>query len=620
MVAGSRKRRRPDGRLASPPLAPSPLLTRNLQLLPVGLTQLPNDKRFVSRLKQDIDELLSAFSEAFLLLTFQGNALSQGNGPASTSTSLGGSLGERDETHPLASPFSIFAQLWERKGWHYTQFTFADHADSKRALSHAICRVLLQHLDPYVAERNRFVSDNTEAPHSISFADLRQLFKVIAVPFALYLLWSTQIYPTSGIGVKHCRPAMERIPIEQDYYDWLLELPNAILKHLQDERRTAASAQAITADLVEVLCRLAGQPLDEDEFDRTFAQTPNPAHDSRQQISSNSKRKKEPEDPHSALVMTLPDPVFDIIPASVHATRLPRTWPSVRVMSTLEANKEVGRAGKIVRILPHESDGPPRMGPSGALSSSDFSSNRQKAASSNTTGGATEGVREIVAGLSRGDVVRLKARQRLAMATADVSKLLGLVGSSTDLASEAVPESFEPSQLLAPTAQHKNAGSHPSKRARYEIETPTWIGSAKYSAKMKPWLEESSTPMKGSLQRASDSKKGYLASRTKIMPSSSGPASAHVEIEESATQTDFSDWVLQSFRQERQALSTDAQNMTSTAEDEPSSAVDLPSVGAEGTLSLEALYRLAAERTKTAAVERGETLKAATGRASRSTS
>lgn len=517
MVSGSRKRRRPDGRLASPPLAPLPLLTRNLQLLPVGLTQLPNDEVFVSRLRTDIDETLSAFSEAFLLVLTQ----------TEHTRSIASSSTTACEPNLVPSSFSVFAQLWQRKGWHYAQFAFADHNDSKRALGHAVCRVLLEHLSPYVAECNE-TTDDKKGSHQIRFADLKQLLKIMAVPFGLYTFWSTQLYPDSGIGVKHCRPAMERIAIEQDYYDWLLDLPEAVLRHLKEESRTMQIAEILTADLLDVIVRLAGESSDS--------------------ASDNVEKAHHLE------------PAFDIIPASSWGTRLPRTWPSVRVMSTLEANKELDRIGSIVRVRPGD--------------------------------GSTSETRERVAGLSRGDVVRLKARQRLAVASADLAKLLGPDPSESRQAL--------PLDLLAQTTERTSGSRAHEMRVRYEIETPAWIKDAKYTAKMKACLEEDSTPMQQTLRRADASKEKYREVREMIMPPDSG--------------ADYGDWVLQSFREERRALhgngNGDAAGRNG-AEAHIAAAEESIRMDAEGTLTIDSLYRLAAERAKTAAVARGESLRRA---------
>ncbi|SPO28444.1 uncharacterized protein UTRI_04841 [Ustilago trichophora] len=617
MAAGSRKRRRPDGRTASPPLAPSPLLTRNLQLLPVGLTQLPNDEHFVTRLRHDLDDLLSAFAEAFLLVILAGNNTSNEGLAALSSRNVGTSLNSiQVKEHVKPSPFSIFAHLWRQKGWHLIQFTFADHADSKRSISDAICRVLLEYFGPFVAERSQH---NSDVLYTIAFANLKHLFKIMAAPFALYLLWSTQIYPTSGIGVKHCRPAMERIPIEQDCYDFLLELPDAVLKHLQDEQKTQPCSEAITADLIEVICRLVGQPLDETRSDAISAEQLAKTQATHSTSSSRSKRRQDWQDSPdegntSQTDMDGSEPVLDIIPASILATRLPRTWPSVRVMSSLEANKQFGRVGSIVRITPRETDAAPSPYPQPAA--------KESSSSRSAIAHATE-TREKVAGLSRGDVIRLKARQRLAMASIDLSKLLRQQASGTTIIATAPPSlmqvQVEPSDLLAQhTAQPASPSTH---RARYEIDTPTWITSSRYTAKLKPWLEQSSTPMQQSLNRATRTKDRYLEMRGKIMPSSSSVSSNTQEEdgEEAAAKTDFGDWVLQSFRQERIARREHGEGSSSQAVERSveKGTEGLPAVDAEGSLSLDSLYKVAAERTKTAAVQRGETLKSAKPRTSR---
>lgn len=619
MAAGSRKRRRANGRLASPPLGPSPLLTRNLQLLPVGLTRLPSDVHFVSQLRNDIDELLSAVAEALLLFVVQSD---------------GSAAGPQDdavqEDRPVASVFSIFASLWRRKGWHYAQFAFGDHTDSKQAFGEAICRALLEHLSPHVDRRNGLMAQGQNGEDAVAFTDLRQLFEAYGVPLALYLFWSTQMYCDSGTGVKHCRPAMERIAIEQDYYDWLLELPHAVLKHLEAEPRTKRNAHIITADLVEVLCRLSGSPLDDDAGDGAVAASAGVGargrgtkkqRNARKTSGEPKRRRPEARKVESRSAWDRADTVFDVVPASRFHTRMPRTWPSVRVVSTLEANKEFGRLGHIVKIHP--------------TNTNDAGSNAQAPAESSRSGGTDAerqdvlgGAREVVAGLSRGDVVRLKARQRLALASLDLSKLAeqkhsGESGSDTAL------RHIDTSKLLAETVEGSGRGAS-RQQARYEIQTPVWISSAKYTAKMKPWLEQTSTPMQQSLDRVASSSQRYAEARSRIMPSfsSADDANRAGEVEQAsgeedqpAVQIDFGQYVLQSFRAERQGRgsATAANEASQDATDGGGSSSSAARVAVDdpGSLSLESLYRLAAERTKTEAVARGETLKSLRARTSR---
>ena len=95
---------------------------------------------------------------------------------------------------------------------------------------------------------------------------------------------------------------------------------------------------------------------------------------------------------------------------------------------------------------------------------------------------------------------------------------------------------------------------------------------------------------------------------------------------EPATDTDYGDWVLRNFRQERVALraqhmGTSGDPMNGTASAEQSAGETLTEVeectvalDAERTLTLDELFGLAAKRAKTAAVERGETLKKASGK------
>lgn len=602
MAAGSRKRRRPDGRTASPPLGPSPLLTRNLTLLPVGLTQLPNDEAFVAQLRNDMDDLLSAFAEALLLKNLQRKTTTAQSSEASSSR-IDPSTQPADTEQHVVSPFSVFAQIWREKGWHYVQFAFADHNESKRSTGDAICRVLLEHLAPYVSQRQSIRGDTqADEPSAFSFADLKQLLKIMAVPFALYMFWSTQLYPTSGIGVKHCRPAMERIPIEQDYYDLLLDLPGAVQKQLLQEERTRSLADAATADLVEVLCRLVGRLSEEEESSAPAPKTPKPVSSDLQAKATNRSRRRQAwqddaaAGQHNAWLGS--DPVFDVIPTSWVSTRLPRNWPSVRVLSSLEANKEFGRVGSIVRVSDGSAADPTRR----SVEDEEASNERRR-------GGTTE-VREAVAGLSRGDVVRLKARQRLAAASKNLSGLLELPSRST----ASVPG---PSSNPNVARERQGQAPHQSASPRYEIEVPSWVKSAKYTAAMQPWLEEASATRQESLQRVSRSKQRYHGSRDRVMQVSAATTStATEEGGDIVREVDYGRWILRSFREERQALRSQAP-VESNDGQAPTDRVPTD-VNDAGSLSLDSLYRLAAERTKTAAVERGEMLKSARASGSRS--
>lgn len=605
MTAGSRKRRRPDGRNVSPPLTASTLLTRNLQLLPVGLTQLPNDETFVSRLRQDIENLLSGFAEALLLAVCTSkSSVSRIQETGLLSSMIGSSTGATESSQLAFSAFSVFAHLWRQKGWHYIQFAFGDHTDSKRAVSDAICRVLLEHLEPYMNAGNRSCTREQELRDSIAFTDIKQVLTAVGIPFALFLFWSTQVYPTSGIGVKHCRPAMERIPIEQCYYDLLLDLPSSVSKHLQEEQRTKRFANSLTADLTEVLCRLVGQTPNDKLADQV-----SPPVLSAAQIQRSKKGQRQPWQDQvgsrDSITKSETDPVFDIIPASCLATRLPRTWPSVRVMSSLEANKEFGRVGRLVRIS-SGTVGTLSAGPSSAVQVSHRGGQGSTAAES----------REVVAGLSRGDMVRLKAKQRLARASMDISKLLDQHGGQTGSVMDYTPIPVEMSEPAEPDALGSVQGGE-SQSTRYEIETPSWIKRAKYTSKMQPWLEESSMPTQQSLQRSSTSKRRYREVRDKIMRCSvdtarSGEGGAETE----TSIADYGEWILQSFRETRHELQQECretnEQVRAQGDSQPGIHVvggDVPSVEDAGTLTMASLYRLAAEHTKTAAVERGERLK-----------
>ncbi|KAJ9474202.1 hypothetical protein PHBOTO_004270 [Pseudozyma hubeiensis] len=418
---------------------------------------------------------------------------------------------------------------------------------------------------------------------------------MMAIPFALYLFWSTQIYPTSGIGVKHCRPALERIPIEQDYYDLFLDLPEVTSKHLREEDRTKELSDALIADLTEVICRLVGKSSRNDShFEAPQPSSPAPS------AKAVGKKRRQPWQDHvsaeNGTAKNNSEPIFDIIPSSSLATRLPRIWPSVRVMSSQEANKEFGRIGTIVRISPND------------RSANEVNGNVD------TSSAATD-TREAIVGLSRGDVVRLKAKQRLAKTNMDLSRILdqhSQPAAATDHSSSSEGSAATHPLALAPASTSEET---PAQLVRYEINTPSWIKSAKYTAKMQPWLEQPSIPMQQSLQRILNNKQRYSEVREKIMRSDApiDDATAADMADANESGTDYGKWILQGFRERRKEIQANTEG--STEEDAgPSSRDDasgLPDVDDEGTLTLDALYRLAAERTKTAAVERGEMLKSA---------
>jgi hypothetical protein len=278
----------------------------------------------------------------------------------------------------------MFVAVWIEYGWHYVQFAFGDHADSKRAFGDSICRVLFERLSALVEQPNRAL-ERRAVEHAIQFHDLKQLLDVVAVVFAMYTFWDTQLYPTSGIGLKYCRRSMDRIPIEQDYYDWLLAMPHALLRHLAAEPVTSRHARAITLQVTQIVLRLCGRR-------GICADTAQAAH-------TGAERAKR-EDADSIDPACTAGPVFAIVPRADHATRLPRVWPSVHVMSTLDANKHFGRLGRVVRV--HDAPLPATA----------------SAVDGGTRGvdGGTEagGLRQVVAGVSRGDLVRMRVRQRLA--------------------------------------------------------------------------------------------------------------------------------------------------------------------------------------------------------------
>ncbi len=175
-------------------------------------------------------------------------------------------------------------------------------------------------------------------------------------------------------------------------------------------------------------------------------------------------------------------------------------------MSSLEANKEFGRVGSIVRVSDGSAADPTRR----SVEDEEASNERRR-------GGTTE-VREAVAGLSRGDVVRLKARQRLAAASKNLSGLLELPSRST----ASVPG---PSSNPNVARERQGQAPHQSTSPRYEIEVPSWVKSAKYTAAMQPWLEEASATRQESLQRVSRSKQRYHESRDRVMQVSAATTS-----------------------------------------------------------------------------------------------
>ncbi len=145
-----------------------------------------------------MDDLLSAFAEALLLKNLQRKTTTAQSSEASSSRIDPSTQPADTEQHVVS--LSPFPQIWREKGWHYVQFRFADHNESKRSTGDAICRVLLGAPRTYVSQRQSIRGDTqADEPSAFSFADLKQLLKIMAVPFALYMFWSTQLYPASGI-------------------------------------------------------------------------------------------------------------------------------------------------------------------------------------------------------------------------------------------------------------------------------------------------------------------------------------------------------------------------------------------------------------------------------------
>lgn len=474
-MRASRKRRRADGRQASPPLAPAPLAQRSLQLLPVGLTQLPNDADFVRSLQADVEHLLFGFAQECLV-----KLVSQRDSPTSM------------------TPFAVFTQLYVQSGWHLAQFCFGDHHDTKRDFGHTICRVFLQTLpvDKQV------------------FANLRDLFRAVGVPFALYTYWYTQQCPDSGIGVKPNSRDMATIPIEQDVYDWLLQLPRSVLEQLEAEPVSRPHAHAIVSELAQVLVRLCGRP----------------------DVATSSKGKRTQD------VAQNMQAVLDVIPATRFETRRPRIWPSVQIMSTREADKQFGRVGKVVRIQDTE-------------------------AASGTSAS------ETVTGLSRGDLVRIRARQRLDWALADLPELQPTSPQQTDTST--IASSSKPGKAQIQTAP---------KGSRYEVEVSPWISKSKSTAKLRPWLDATSAPLEDALDRLSQSRSNYELNKAGVMSMLYG--------NEQDECPDFSSSLIESFI--ARARGQDAHETSVPAVDA------LSSENTEDVQTVQQLYQQAARQTRDA--------------------
>ncbi|PWY97132.1 hypothetical protein BCV70DRAFT_80803 [Testicularia cyperi] len=590
----SRKRRQADGRLASPPLLPSPLSTRNVQLLPVGMTQLPNDVDFIVKLRQDIQDLVSTFAEAYLLHLLQRTlAKTTPEGAldhASSSTAqmtTGSTATNVAKDDRLLSLCTMFVEIWMRKGWHYTQFCFGDNQDSQRAFGDSICRVLLDRLVPHVN------SDNAQT----DFCDLKQLLEVASVPIAMYTFWQTQTFPDSGIGVKYCRRAMEKIPIEQDLYNWILKLPHIVYKHLEEEKLTSGDAGRITLDLIEIVARLCGQTLTPP--DPTSAEGDKNAQDSPSSAASDVRRGKRkasedenvspaPFEEHATGVL---DPIFDIIPARAYCTRRPRAWPSVRIMSRLEANREFGGLGSIVRVRDDQTSSEIGVAKCGMSISTRDTGTRK----------------EMVRGLSRGDLIRLRARQRLDLAILD---LPDLQLSSAETAADGSENS---------TSRAQNADSNgvsSTRKYRYEVDTPTWMGDTRYTARMKPWLDATTEPLQSALDRLPNTRSDYSAARSQIMQmlgdsAADAPDTQQVS-EDEQNELDFTRSILDEFVRRNNASSEPggdgATEQIDTGQASSNSATEDLALAAESGQTVQHLYRIAAERARRAIIQASQRL------------
>ncbi|EPQ31613.1 uncharacterized protein PFL1_00946 [Pseudozyma flocculosa PF-1] len=449
----SRKRRTGDERLASPPLHAQPLLVRNLVLLPVSLIGLAHDATFVEPLRLDVAALLSDFARRWLA-----------RGPAND----GGA-----EADQRASPFHVFTQAWIHGGWDYVHFAYTDHRETQTRFCETISRVFLERLLP--------LARSQEANKSAASLSDDDALAAVGVVFALFLLWDTQIFPQAGVGIAHCRRAMETIKVEADLLDLLLKLPALCRPALNTGAKGAGPSQPSAsphaappeADLIYVLRRLCG--LDCQVGDST-------ADDESGQEPRSKRRKRTKTNRYARVTMAdrvevsssilkikgrEGNPILDVIPPTNKATRIPRIFPSSRLMTRAQGDRSFHRVARAVAVrYEDEAESEKRGGsesPAGPRRP-DGSNDAQLADGDQATNERQSATRRMLGSLSRSDVLRLRAMQRLGLDA--IGALSG--ASLQQLRSEPAAESDE---------------------EEVEIEHPSWVGLSRYTIGLRTALE-----------------------------------------------------------------------------------------------------------------------------------
>ncbi|KAN0061455.1 hypothetical protein ACQY0O_006302 [Thecaphora frezii] len=620
-MPSSRKKWTGTTRFGSPPLQPQPLLVRNVALLPVTLTHLPTDATFIHPLRSDVAALVHRFVHAWSSRT----ARTPGFNAPSTSTSPAAA-----HTQAPPSPFDAFVECWIQHGWDYVHLAYGDHPDTQARFCESIARVFFEHLAP-LAQVQAHTLLVAEPPAKLP---TRQALEATAAVFGLYLLWETQVYPESGVGVAHSRRPMETVQIEHDIYRFLLRLPHLCSDALDAYPPSACQADAAddatpppAADLVFVLRRLFGIG---EESDNATPQEPNAGSSraakratSKQQAATKVKKGNKAAPAHTpkraqwstrieaatssfAAKGQEGNPIFDIVPPSRFATRMPRTFPSSRLMPKMQADRTFHRLARAiaVRYEPEPEPEAEQGQGGGSTSSADEApssrSGRAMAEQAESEGeqeergkGQEEGdieaslerpnkkrniaSRRILCGLSRSDLIRLRARERI---------------------------DLDPCAVVDPARVYEGE--------EIKVELPSWIASNKSTSRLKPWLDHSSGPLESALCRFTEEKQAYHRARSALLAgeavgerirdvgegeeegehAATGAGEVGREERDEQVIKDHPAHLLRRFAPD--GTGTDEEELEELGEEDNDVEVD---VNSTSPLSLADLYRLAAKRT-----------------------
>lgn len=310
------------------------------------------------------------------------------------------------------SPFQRFTQCWNHHGWDYVHFGYPDHPDTARRFCSSIARVLLEHLPQVTGD---LIDDQAHAK------------RAVGVLFGLFILWDSQYFPTSGVGSAYCRRAWETIPIEADILDILVRLPSLcrhILEPATSQPSTSTSSNECsraTADVVFIVHRLCGHAPDPIIAAATASAKAKAAKQSTPQPSLLLAWRVDAATVSAWKTRGELSPIVDVLPPSCYRTRLPRVFPSSVLTTRLQADRSLVRLGRMGDVA-----------------------------------------------LSRGDLIRLRARERL-----------GLVHSL--------------------------------------IEIPSWVANDKVRYRMRPWLDTSSSRLETALERLTDDRDAYRTARNAVI-------------------------------------------------------------------------------------------------------